>query len=92
MLITQAGLGLRIAELLALRVQGVDLLRQTVRIESLALRDGSAGSTQTPRSRRMLACRTSSPSAATARQKVPREKPGRCGGQTSTAGSITATS
>lgn len=33
MVITQAGLGLRIGELLALRVQDVDFLRRTVRIE-----------------------------------------------------------
>jgi integrase len=34
MVITQAGLGLRIAELLALRVQDVDFLRRTVKVES----------------------------------------------------------
>ena len=33
MVLTQAGLGLRIGELLALRVDDVDFLRRTVRIE-----------------------------------------------------------
>jgi integrase len=33
MVITQAGLGLRVAELPALRVQDVDFLRRTVRVE-----------------------------------------------------------
>ena len=40
MVITRAGLGLRIAELLALRVQDVDLLRRTVRIEWQLWLDG----------------------------------------------------
>jgi integrase len=40
MVITQARLGLRIAEVLALRVQDVDFLRQTVRIECQLSRDG----------------------------------------------------
>jgi integrase len=33
MVITQADLGLRVAELLAVRVQDVDFLRRTVRVE-----------------------------------------------------------
>jgi integrase len=33
MIIIQAGLGLRIAELLALRLEDVDFLRRTVRVE-----------------------------------------------------------
>jgi integrase len=57
MVITQAGLGLRIAELLGLRVQDVDFLERTEsadRVAALARRE-APGSTQTPRSRRMLA-------------------------------------
>jgi integrase len=40
MVITQAGLGLRIAELLALRVQDVDFLRRTVKVESQLTQNG----------------------------------------------------
>jgi len=40
MVITQAGLGLRVAELLALRVQDVDFLRRTVRVEFQTTPDG----------------------------------------------------
>jgi integrase len=55
MVITQAGLGLRIAELLALRVQDVDFLRPTVQIEWQLSRDGKRRVPPiTPRSRRML--------------------------------------
>jgi integrase len=56
MVITQAGLGLRIAELLALRVQDVDFLRRTARIEWQLWPDGKRRvPPKTPRSRRMLA-------------------------------------
>jgi Phage integrase family len=55
MVITQAGLGLRIAELLALRVQDVDFLRRTVRIEWQLTPDGKRPvPPKTPRSRRTL--------------------------------------
>ncbi len=56
MVLTQAGLGLRIGELLALRVQDVDFLRRTVRIE-WQFTQGSKGERsepKTPRSRRTL--------------------------------------
>jgi integrase len=53
MVITQAGLGLRIAELLALRVHDVDFLRRTVRIEWQLTPDGKRRvPPKTPRSRR----------------------------------------
>lgn len=55
MVITQAGLGLRIAELLALRVQDVDFLRRTVRVEFQTTPDGKYRvPPKTPRSRRTL--------------------------------------
>ena len=55
MVITQAGLGLRVAELLALRVQDVDFLRRTVRVEFQTTPDGKYRvSPKTPRSRRAL--------------------------------------
>jgi integrase len=41
MVITQAGLGPRVAELLALRVQDVDFLRRTVRVEFQTTRTAS---------------------------------------------------
>ena len=56
MVLTQAGLGLRIGELLALRVQDVDFLRRTVRIE-WQFTQGSKGERsepKTPRSRRTI--------------------------------------
>ncbi|RBY88795.1 site-specific integrase [Blastococcus sp. TF02A-26] len=56
MVLTQAGLGLRIGELLALRVQDVDFLRRTVRIE-WQFTQGSKGrrsEPKTPRSRRTI--------------------------------------
>jgi integrase len=40
MVIVQAGLGLRIAELLALRVEDVDFLRRVVRVEWQTTPDG----------------------------------------------------
>jgi integrase len=53
--LTQAGLGLRIAELLALRVQDVDFLRRSVRIESQLTQDGQHRvPPKTPRSRRTI--------------------------------------
>jgi integrase len=58
MVLTQAGLGLRIGELLALRVQDVDFLRRTVRIE-WQFTQGSKGERsepKTPRSRRTIRC------------------------------------
>ena len=55
MVITHACLGLRIAELLALRVQDVDFLRRTVRIEWQLTQDGKRRvPPKTPRSRRTL--------------------------------------
>jgi integrase len=53
--ITQAGLGLRVAELLAPRVQDVDFLRRTVRVEFQTTADGKRRvRPKTPRSRRTL--------------------------------------
>jgi integrase len=55
MVITQAGLGLRVAELLALRVQDVYFLRRTVRVEFQTTPDGKYRvPPKTPRSRRVL--------------------------------------
>ena len=54
-MVIQAGLGLRIAELLALRLEDVDFLRRTVRIEWQLTPDGKHRvSPKTPRSRRTL--------------------------------------
>ena len=55
MVITQAGLGLRIGELLALRVQDVDFLRRSVRIEyQFAPQSKIRTDPKTPKSRRTL--------------------------------------
>jgi integrase len=55
MVITQAGLGLRIGELMALRIQDVDFLRRTVRIEWQTDPTGKhRAPPKTPRSRRTL--------------------------------------
>src|SRR4051794_31624138 len=55
MVLTQAGLGLRIGELLALRVEDVDFLRRTVRIEwQFAPGAKVRAAPKTPRSRRTL--------------------------------------
>lgn len=55
MVIAQAGLGLRIGELLGLRVQNVDFMRRTVRIESqLAPGEKSRRAPKTPRSTRTI--------------------------------------
>lgn len=55
MVLTQAGLGLRIGELLALRVQDVDFLRRTARVEwQLAPGGKTRSEPKTPRSRRTL--------------------------------------
>jgi integrase len=55
MVVTQAGLGLRIGELLALRQQDVDFLRRSVRIEHQIERDTRQRvDPKTPRSRRTL--------------------------------------
>jgi integrase len=55
MVITQAGLGLRIGELMALRVQDVDFLRRTVAIEWQTTTDGKRRvPPKTPRSRRAV--------------------------------------
>jgi integrase len=52
MVITQAGLGLRIGELLALRVVDVDFLHRTVRVEfQLAPGSKIRSEPKTPRSR-----------------------------------------
>jgi integrase len=62
MVIVQAGLGLRIAELLALRVEDVDFLRRVVRVEWQTTPDGKHRlPPKTPRSRRTLRCPLSSP-------------------------------
>jgi integrase len=55
MVIAQAGLGLRVAEVLALRLVDVDFLRRTVRIEWQLSQDGKRRvPPKTPRSRRTL--------------------------------------
>lgn len=55
MVITQAGLGLRIGELLALRLEHVDFLRRTVRVEEQLLgATRHRGDVKTPRSRRVV--------------------------------------
>ncbi len=55
MVLTQAGLGLRIGELLALRQQDVDFLRRTVRVEhQIAPGARVRSEPETPRSRRTL--------------------------------------
>ena len=55
MIIIQAGLGLRIAELLALRREDVDFLRRTVRVEWQLTQDGKHRvPPKTPRSRRTV--------------------------------------
>jgi integrase len=55
MVIAQAGLGVRIGELMALRVHDVDFLRRTVRIEWQTSPDGKRRiPPKTPRSRRTL--------------------------------------
>jgi len=55
MVLTQAGLGLRIGELLALRLEAVDFLRRTVRVaEQIPPGSRVRTETKTPRSRRTL--------------------------------------
>jgi integrase len=55
MVMTQAGLGLRLGELLALRVQDVDFLRRTARVEfQIAPRSKQRSEPKTPRSRRII--------------------------------------
>lgn len=55
MVITQAGLGLRIGELLGLRVQDVDFLRRTVRIEwQFTSGSKERSEPKTPQSRRTI--------------------------------------
>lgn len=55
MVLAQAGLGLRIGELLALRVQDVDFLRRTVRVEwQFTSRSHTRSVPKTPRSRRTI--------------------------------------
>lgn len=55
MVIAQAGLGLRLGELLALRVQDVDFLRRTARVEfQIAPRSKTRTEPKTPRSRRTV--------------------------------------
>ncbi len=55
MVLTQAGLGLRIGELLALRVQDVDFLRRTARVEyQIAPGLKTRSDPKTPRSRRTI--------------------------------------
>jgi integrase len=55
MVVTQAGLGLRIGELLALRVQDVDFLRRTARVEyQIAPGAKLRSDPKTPRSRRTI--------------------------------------
>ena len=55
MVYAQAGLGLRVGELLAVRVQDVDFLRRTVRVEHQLERHTRARvEPKTPRSRRTI--------------------------------------
>jgi integrase len=55
MVITQVGLGLRIGELMALRLEDVDFLRRTVRVQDQLSLDGKRRvPTKTPRSRRTM--------------------------------------
>jgi integrase len=55
MIVTQAALGLRVAELLALRVQDVDFMRDRVRVEFQLTQNGlDRVDPKTPRSRRTL--------------------------------------
>lgn len=55
MVLTQAGLGLRLGELLALRVEDIDFLRRTVRVEDQIDRETRERvPPKTPRSRRTL--------------------------------------
>lgn len=55
MVLAQAGLGLRIGELLALRVEDVDFLRRTARVEwQVAPRSKTRVEPKTPRSRRTV--------------------------------------
>jgi integrase len=55
MIIAQAGLGLRIAELLALRLEDIDFPRRTVRVEYQLTQDGKRRvDPKTPKSRRTL--------------------------------------
>jgi integrase len=55
MVLTQAGLGLRVGELLALRLEDVDFLRRTVRVEwQFAPGSKTRSEPKTPRSRRTL--------------------------------------
>jgi integrase len=55
MVFAQAGLGLRIGELLALRVQDIDFLRRTARVEfQIAPRTKERTEPKTPRSRRTV--------------------------------------
>lgn len=55
MVLTQAGLGLRVGELLALRLEDVDFLRRTVRVEwQIAPSTQVRAAPKTPRSRRTL--------------------------------------
>jgi integrase len=56
MVVAQAGLGLRIAELLALRKQNVDFIRGTVKIDAQLSQDGKTRLPylKTPRSKRVL--------------------------------------
>ena len=55
MVVAQAGLGLRVGELLALRVEDVDFLRRTVRVEwQIAPKTQRRSVPKTPRSRRTV--------------------------------------
>jgi integrase len=54
MILTQAGLGLRVSELLALRVADVDFLRREVHITEQLDRDGRRAPLKTDRSRRKV--------------------------------------
>jgi integrase len=62
MVLTQAGLGLRIGELLALRLEDVDLLRRSAQVEwQIAPGSKTRSEPKTPRSRRTLPLPRSSP-------------------------------
>jgi hypothetical protein len=90
MVITPAGLGLWIAELLALESKMSTFCDEQCGSSGSFRETGSAGFHPEHQDHDgCWCCRTWSPSSATARTEGPTGKPGRCGRQTSTAGSIT---
>jgi integrase len=78
MALTQAGFGLRIGELLALRVQDVDFLHRTARVEwQIAPGAKTRSDPKTPRSRRTVPLPRSSPMLSP--RTSPRTRRGRTG-------------